>query len=75
MDFLAPRRVARAVLMNVLANPQEDLKQFRIGAPQFSKEGLREAVRFPKVVGRFQVLSCLRSLTFAKSSRNMATYF
>ncbi|KAJ7897256.1 hypothetical protein B0H14DRAFT_398851 [Mycena olivaceomarginata] len=50
MDFLAPRRVARAVLMNVLTNPQEDLKQFRIGAPQFSKEGLREAIPYLREV-------------------------
>ncbi|KAF8215788.1 S-adenosyl-L-methionine-dependent methyltransferase [Mycena galopus ATCC 62051] len=46
MDFFAPRRVARAVFMHAMAYPQNNLNQFRIGAPQFTNEDLRDAVPY-----------------------------
>ncbi|KAJ7269358.1 S-adenosyl-L-methionine-dependent methyltransferase [Mycena haematopus] len=46
MDFLAPRRVARAVLLSAMAHSRETLDQFRIGAPQFTNRDLREAVPY-----------------------------
>ncbi|KAJ6520196.1 S-adenosyl-L-methionine-dependent methyltransferase [Mycena sanguinolenta] len=46
VDFFAPRRVARALLTNAVAHPQQNLTQFRIESPHFSSQDLREAVPY-----------------------------